>query len=636
MRTGSCASVLRVAVEGTDSLAEPRAQDRRCVSHVSSGGADRRFSGVVGRGGSRIGGCTCGAGPFLNRNHRGEPRRIGQILARLDNDKYEVRRQAAEQLEQLLGRPELKATLAAEIQRAMRDPQVSFEVRTRLERLARRLPAPAAQPAEHVTTPELDRVIAQLDDDSFGVRLAAAQRLEWLVSNPQTICPALVRLKQRLADPATTAETSRHLEPAWRQVRAAWLLSDPRDWSLPPVGDEQIKTWIDDLAQPAPESMPGGWSVHVNARRELMDLLGRDEYVPRVKAASGQAALGGRRTRRAVGRSYRSPGRRAAGGDSDADAAGDRGRVLAGPSAPGRATPDRGPAEPGRKRAVRPSYFDRVDDRVAHCVSGQSLAPGDYPVGIAFPHPTEDKAFFHIVNLPTPRRQMAYAYYAHLDEARRLTEISRRTLDRYLAEKRALADREIELLDELDYGEVSRFAGRYFNLVDDDPVLIFSTDRTENPGSRHAAICVLLATSGTKATVPGLLEALNKRRFLEPTTTPPCRWAWLAALAIAARDPWPNVDAWLAEQIDRTDALVDAQAESPELGATAAGILVSRHHHAAVQFGLTSASLPGDQAYPFEPYRFEVPADRERIKRWWSEEGQREKTAWLPLESVAR
>lgn len=560
---------------------------------------------------------------------------IVQILSRLDSDKYEVRRQAAEQLEQLARRPEMGANLSAEIQRALRDPRVSFEVRSRLERLALRLPPPAAQPAQNVSTSDLDRVIAQLDDDSYGVRLAAAGRLNWLVSNPRTICPALVRLKQRLADPGTTVETSRRLEPVWQQVRTAWLLSDPRDWSLPPVADEQIKTWIDDLAQPAPESMPAGWSVHVTARRELMDLLGRDECVPRVKT------LLARRLAAATSANARPAD------VIDAQAAARLAEIQALIEPAIVAEYWQGHRHLGEQHltvgvpsqaenATRPSFFDRVDDRVAHCVSGQSLAPGDYPVGIAFPHPTEDKAFFHIVNLPTPRRQMAYAYYAHLDEAKRLTEISRRTLDRFLAEKRALSDREIELLEELDYGEVSRFAGRYFNQVDDDPVLIFSTDRTENPGSRHAAICVLLAVNGTKETVPGLLEALNRRRFLEPSATPPCRWAWLAALAIAARDPWTTVDAWLCEQIDRADALVDAQSDGPEVGATAAGILISRHHHTAIQFGLVGASLPGDQSYPFEPYRFETPGDRERVKRWWADEGQREKTAWIPLESLTR
>jgi len=60
---------------------------------------------------------------------------------------------------------------------------------------------------------------------------------------------------------------------------------------------------------------------------------------------------------------------------------------------------------------VRPTHFDRCDDRSAHYVSGNSLSPGDYPVGVAFSHPRQENAFFDLVNLPTPRRRMAYPYY---------------------------------------------------------------------------------------------------------------------------------------------------------------------------------------------------------------------------------
>ena len=60
--------------------------------------------------------------------------------------------------------------------------------------------------------------------------------------------------------------------------------------------------------------------------------------------------------------------------------------------------------------AMKPTHFDRADDRVAHYVSGNSLSPGDYPVGEAFPHPLVEHGFFHLVNLPTPRRRMAYLY----------------------------------------------------------------------------------------------------------------------------------------------------------------------------------------------------------------------------------
>ena len=37
------------------------------------------------------------------------------------------------------------------------------------------------------------------------------------------------------------------------------------------------------------------------------------------------------------------------------------------------------------ERMTRATFFDKIDDTTAHCVSGNSLAPGDYPVGIAIP-----------------------------------------------------------------------------------------------------------------------------------------------------------------------------------------------------------------------------------------------------------
>ncbi|MCR4415109.1 MAG: hypothetical protein NUV77_22035, partial [Thermoguttaceae bacterium] len=68
-----------------------------------------------------------------------------------------------------------------------------------------------------------------------------------------------------------------------------------------------------------------------------------------------------------------------------------------------------------------------------HCVSGQNLAPGDYPVGVAFPHPKQPGYFFHLVNLTTPRRKMANQYVVEMPAAKRLAELSRRTFAWMLA-----------------------------------------------------------------------------------------------------------------------------------------------------------------------------------------------------------
>jgi hypothetical protein len=58
---------------------------------------------------------------------------IDALIAALDSDQYEARRQAAARLEALMGRPALGARLADRFQRALLRPDLSFEVRSRLE-----------------------------------------------------------------------------------------------------------------------------------------------------------------------------------------------------------------------------------------------------------------------------------------------------------------------------------------------------------------------------------------------------------------------------------------------------------------------------------------------------------------------
>ena len=167
--------------------------------------------------------------------------------------------------------------------------------------------------------------------------------------------------------------------------------------------------------------------------------------------------------------------------------------------------------------AAKPIQFGPVNDRVAHCVSANVLTPGkDYPVGEAVPHPTTSNYFYHMVYLPTARSRMARLYAPEGDEAERLAAISRRTLSRMLAEKRTLSEPELQMLFALDPTEVSRFAGKYFLLVDDspldrDPRRPAGPDRLGGRPSRLGTICVWLAIDGTKDAMPGLLEAMAKK-----------------------------------------------------------------------------------------------------------------------------
>ena len=120
---------------------------------------------------------------------------VTRLLGELDSDRFEVRRDAAERLEELVAKPELGRFLAGEFQQVLVRPDVSFEVRWHLTRWTKRLPAPEPGLVGDASPEELDQLVRQLDDDSYAVRLGAAQRVEWLSNNPKLVCPLLIRLE---------------------------------------------------------------------------------------------------------------------------------------------------------------------------------------------------------------------------------------------------------------------------------------------------------------------------------------------------------------------------------------------------------------------------------------------------------
>jgi hypothetical protein len=133
-----------------------------------------------------------------------------------------------------------------------------------------------------------------------------------------------------------------------------------------------------------------------------------------------------------------------------------------------------------------------------------------------------------------------------------------------------------------------------------------------------------LAVEGTQAAVPGLLDAIAKDRFLPPTSQAPYRLQWLAAMAIAARDPWPECDGWLAAQLDRADALVeDRRADAPEAGATAAGLLLRRCRQTPAEFGLAPAPDGLLVQLGLDGLRYGSPDARRQVQQWWQRESQK-------------
>jgi hypothetical protein len=471
---------------------------------------------------------------------------------------------------------------------------------------------------------EIDPLVSQLEDDRYGARLGATRRLEWLLGNPKLVCAIHGRLKQQLDKADLAVDAQRWIEPICAKARRAWLTSDPATWDLPEVSDEQIRAWVDEVARPIPGKLaPGQSRAREQAMRELRDLLARDPYVAKVQPAL-EARLGREALESDAARRLREladlarpamvaefwHGRRQLSTQN---------LVIGVPS-----------QAPGSERA---SHFDYIDDDAAFCRSGQNLLPGNYPVGVAIPHPKYPGAIFHLVNLSTPRHKMAYACWMEMGEDKRLAEITRRTLQRFLAARQRLSIEELMLLEHLDPNEVSRFAGEYFLAVDDQTIPETAVGASgARPtaeraaahlpfwmlGSRHGVLCGVLATEGTRAAVPGLLDAVERKRFLSPTVKAQYRLPWIAALAIARRDPWPSVDQWLAQTVGRTEPIVVGEVDI-ELGATAAAILLERYGEEPDPFGLKEIEDTLLDNADLGGYRFETPGDRDRVKRWWSE-----------------
>jgi hypothetical protein len=220
---------------------------------------------------------------------------------------------------------------------------------------------------------------------------------------------------------------------------------------------------------------------------------------------------------------------------------------------------------------------------------------------------------------------MAYVSSVNADEYKRLAELSRRTLDGMLADKRPLTEPQLVMLAQLDPGEVSRFACKYLLTVDDAKLSQSGLRRVGGRPSRFGMICARLAADGTKDAMPGLTEAIAKNRILPPTLLAPFRLDLLAAISIAARDPWPGADVWLAERIGDTKSLMEGRPSGPEIGATAAALLTCREQKPA-NFGLQPCPDSLMHELHVEGYRFDSEESRKKVQDWWKQNSGRKKT----------
>ena len=384
-------------------------------------------------------------------------------------DSFSDRQQAAERLDELVGRPAAWGVPGRRIQpRAAGGRHVvrsACAARTAARRICRAggPPLRAAKPAAADIGPLLDRLNSDRSRPARGRPAAvgshACARASWS-------CRCWPRSKRRLADPGLSRQARRAMESVLDRAREAWVNADPAKVPLPAVSNEQMTRWLDELTAGEAEAAAGRVR-RATAERELIDLLVRDDTRERLLGMLEQ--------------------RIAAAADADAAA---RLREIADFARPAMAAevwghqkedPETGQAADWQHRqhisvqhlivgvpqlveaAARPTHFDRIDDHTAHCVSGNSLTPGDYPVGVAIPNPNPAyEVMYYLVNLPTPRRRLAYDYHLKRDESERLADISQRTLDDFLAKRRPLDELHVMMLRQLDPRTVSRFVGPYF------------------------------------------------------------------------------------------------------------------------------------------------------------------------------
>ncbi|MGH7136865.1 MAG: hypothetical protein ACREHD_14085, partial [Pirellulales bacterium] len=420
---------------------------------------------------------------------------IERLVDLLSDDDFLVRDQAAEQLRGWAHQPKLRELLAREVRRALAASDIDYETRRQLERLARRLPPGKTPHPSKLTDDDLDRLIAELDGDTYADRVGAAACLASAVENPGVACRVIERLRPLRRSATLSRQTRDRIEPIWKNAQLVWLTSDPKTWQWPDIAQEQIDEWLEMLTRPLPPPVEKASLEETRARLErkrrlagreiaheqLLALLARDDQTARVKAAVDE---------RLAGRRLDADANKLLGELADwarpwvAMEGWTEGKMRSLVELPV-GVPHQTPMAP------RPTLFDKVDARQAHCASDAALRPGNYPVGVLFPHPSpiQSDSQFIIFSLPTPRARLAYHYRIEQQRDGRLPELSERTLTRLAAEKRPLKHAEFIMLTSLDAHAVSRFAGRYLAEMGDPTPPDRQREEHAGRGSPHSSLC---------------------------------------------------------------------------------------------------------------------------------------------------
>jgi hypothetical protein len=552
------------------------------------------------------------------------------LIDRLSSDSFATRDDARRALEARAAVAATTDEVRHAVHRRLARGGLDFEAKEILSSLARRYPAPADQPPP-ATPAEILAWLDMLDDAEFVRREQSEASLRAALVEPAAATQVLLECDRRMTEAAIAPDDRRRLLELRRAAWAAWLKADPKKTADPPVDDERIaaavaRQYAGDPTTRSEEDL----ARRALAERQLLYWLAREDVMPRVAKALAEAlenpqvvpgdqAVIARLldwTRPAMVAEIWKEGR-----------FGTQQHLLIGV-----------PNQP--LGAPRASHFDRCDDETAHCVSGNTLKEGDYPVGIFFPYMSNsgEELQFHLVNLPTPRRRLRYeqevpvdlsaADFQRLQEARHAT-VTRRTVDYYLKRKELLSGREVDMLPYLDAKEVGRLVGPYLLGVDDRRLDQVSPTAFGN-GSRHGWFCYMVAITATADAGPGLVAALEKGRVMPPTDHSPYRMDWISILTLCRRDPWPGAADWLAKQIDKTDPINVNSPDDADAGASAAAALVEMNGGEVAAFHLERKTFQELIDLENPGFRFRKPEGREMVKRWWQAQVEARKASQTP------
>jgi len=555
--------------------------------------------------------------------------RVAGLIERLDDDSFGIRDEARSQLTALATDSADVAAVQRLLSAHLADKRLSLDVREVLRTLAPIRPAPPQDTAaDSVAAPaaaELAALFKALEAATFAERNQAESRLVAAAAKPSAAGSILSQIASQVDRDEVTVDAARRWQTVWEAAWRTWLTSPADAWHPPAPSEDELSATLGALVAAEPNVMRPAWiRRHATASRRLLLWLADDGLTKRIAASINARLAAGELSADAASRlEYLSLWARpalAAEIWSDGQFGTLQHLVIGVPNQP--------------PTARNPSLFDACDGKTAHCVSGNLLSPGDYPVGVFFQPPTRLEGtppaslMFHLNYLPTARARLAYDFEAPsagnaIDDlqqidALRKADVTRRTVDYLLAQKRILTDHEIDMFPYLDAKEAARFAAPYLLGVDDERYDSGSPQAFGN-GSLHGWFCYTMTLVGTPEAGRGIAAAIDKNRILEPTASKPFRIEWAAFLALAQSDPWPEADAWLAAQIGRTEPLCIADPDAADVGASAAALLLQRHDVEPSRFDLARQEFPELIDLGNVGHRFTKPESRERVRQWWRE-----------------